>query len=285
VKARIYPATHDGTPDGKPVFLTQEEWDKKKRDSGPYVTACQMLLNPIAGSEQDLKPEWIRTYEVRPLTLNVYILADPADSKEKGTSNTAMAVIGLDSAHNKYLLDGLCHKLNLKERWEALKGFHKKWTAEPGIQGVYVGYEKYGMQADIQHFEQMQEIEGYYFPIQEVSWTRDSVQTKDDRIKRLVPDLSSWRFFWPYEGDETKRQREAKERGQPYLCSGPIKKINHEGKLYNLVQWVLTNEYALFPATTQKDFLDVLSRIYDMEDYIIPSHYTDADTLPAVAED
>jgi hypothetical protein len=284
-KARTYPATHDGTPDGKPVFLTQEEWDKKKRDMGPYTIACQMLLNPVAGSEQDLRPEWIRTWEVRPLTLNVYILADPADSKEKGTSNTAMAVIGLDANHNKYLLDGLCHKMNLKERWEALKGFHKKWTKEPGIQGVYVGYEKYGMQADIQHFQQMMEIENYNFPIEEVSWTKDSVNSKDDRIRRLVPDLSSWRFYFPYEGEETKKQREFKQNGQDYLCSSPIKKINHEKKVYNLVQWMIANEYMLFPATTQKDFLDVMSRIYDMPDYVIPGVYNESDTLPTVAED
>ena len=285
VKARIYPATENGTPDGKPVFLTDQEWSNKKNESGPYITACQMLLNPIAGSEQDLKPDWIRTWEVRPLTLNVYIICDPADSKEKGTSNTAMAVIGMDSAHNKYLLDGACHKMNLKERWEMLKELHKKWSKEPGIQGVYVGYEKYGMQADIQHFQQMMEIENYFFDIQEVSWTRDNINTKDDRIRRLVPDLSSWRFFFPYDGEPTKRQKEAKERGQDYLLSKPIKRVNHEKKVYNLVTWVLANEYMLFPATTNKDFLDVMSRIYDMEDYVIPGTYNEQDTMPAVMED
>ena len=285
LKARIYPATDDGTPDGKPILLTQKEWDDKKRDMGPYTIACQLLLNPLAGSEQDLKPEWIRHYEIRPLTLNVYIICDPADSKEKGTSNTAMAVIGMDTAHNKYVLDGACHKMNLRERWEMLKGLHKKWTAEPGIAGVYVGYEKYGMQADIQHYEQMMDIEKYWFPIQEVSWTRDNINTKDDRIRRLVPDLSSWRFFWPYQGEETKTQREAKERGQAYLCSQPIKRINQDKRVYNLSEWVIANEYMLFPATTNKDFLDVMSRIYDMDDYIVPGVYTDADTMPAVGED
>lgn len=285
VKARIYPATENGIPDGKPVFLTDQEWNNKKNESGPYITACQMLLNPIAGSEQDLKPDWVRTWEVRPMTLNVYIICDPADSKEKGTSNTAMAVIGMDANHNKYLLDGACHKMNLKERWEMLKELHNKWTKEPGIQGVYVGYEKYGMQSDIQHFNQMMEIENHFFDIQEVSWTRDNINTKDDRIRRLVPDLSSWRFFFPYDGEPTKRQKEAKERGQDYLLSKPIKRVNHEKKVYNLVTWMLANEYMLFPATTNKDFLDVMSRIYDMEDYVIPGTYNESDTMPAVMED
>ena len=285
VRARIYPATDDGTPDGKPVFLSQDEWTRKKQESGPYVTACQMLLNPIAGSEQDLKPEWIRTWEVRPHTLNVFILCDPADSKDRAACNTAMAVVGLDTAHNKYLLDGACHKMNLKERWEMLKSLHAKWTKEPGIQGVYVGYEKYGMQADIQHFQQMMEIENYFFPIEELSWTRDGINSKDDRIRRLVPDLSSWRFFFPYDGDETKRQRDVRSKGQGYLCSSPIKRINQDRKVYDLVKWFIANEYMLFPATTLKDFLDVLSRIYDMPDYVIPGIHNEQDTLPQVAED
>ena len=285
VRQRIYPATDTGTPDGKPVFWNAEVWEEKKKLNGPYHTACQLLLNPLAGSEQDLKPEWIRTWEVRPLTLNIYILCDPADSKEKGTSNTAMAVIGLDASHNKYLLDGACHKMNLKERWEMLKQLHKHWSREPGIQGVYVGYEKYGMQSDIQHFNEMMEIEGNFFNIEEVSWTRDNINTKDDRIRRLVPDLSSWRFFFPYDGEETKRQREAKDRGQDFLLSKPIKRISHDKKVYNLVTWVLANEYMLFPATTQKDFLDVMSRIYDMPDYVIPGVYNESDVMPAVMED
>ena len=285
VKSRIHPATDTGTPDGKSVFWTQEEWERKKQERGPYDTACQLLLNPIAGSEQDLKPEWIRTWEIRPFTVNAYIICDPADSKAKGSSNTAMAVILLDASHNKYLVDGYCHKMNLRERWENLKGLHRKWTAEPGIQGVYVGYEKYGMQSDIQHFEQMMQIEGYYFPLEEVSWTHDDTKAKDDRIKRLVPDLSSWRFFFPYEGSETKLQKEARLRGQEYLISKPIKQINQDKKLYNLVQWVLANEYMLFPATTQKDFLDVMSRIYDMEQYVIPQVDNPKDCMPEATID
>jgi hypothetical protein len=175
--------------------------------------------------------------------------------------------------------------MNLKERWEMLKKLHRHWTDQPGVQGVYVGYEKYGFQSDIQHFNQMMEIENYFFPIEEVSWTHDDTKAKDDRIKRLVPDLSSWRFFFPYEGEETKLQRETREAGRGHLVSKAIKGIDQDKKVYNLVQWVLNNEYLLFPATTQKDFLDAMSRIYDMPDYVIPGVYNEADTLPQVAED
>ncbi|SVC39695.1 uncharacterized protein METZ01_LOCUS292549, partial [marine metagenome] len=119
-ETRVYPATESGTPDGRPIFLTQEEWDKKKSSMGQYVLACQMLQNPIAGSEQVFKPEWIRRIEIRPRVLNIYILCDPAHSKKQSSDRTAIAVIGVDHAYNKYLLDGICHRMNLKERWESL---------------------------------------------------------------------------------------------------------------------------------------------------------------------
>ena len=279
--ARVYAATDDGTPDGKPVFLTQDEIDKKKLAMGPYTFACQMLQNPVAGSEQDLKTEWIRTYEIRPRTLNVYILGDPADSKEKASSNTAFAVWGVDAQFNKYLLDGACHKMNLKERWQMLKSLHQKWKMAPGVQMVKVGYEKYGMQADLQHFDQQMELEKYHFPIEEVNWTRDGINVKDDRIRRLVPDLASWRMFWPYQGDETSAQRKARHSGQGFLIAVPIKRKNHEGRIYNLVEWVIANEYTLFPATTQKDFLDAASRLYDM-DPKPPIIYDERELVPTV---
>ena len=82
-----------------------------------------------------------------------------------------------------------------------------------------------------------------------------------------------------------RHKREARERGQSYLVSKPIKQINHDRKLYNLVQWVLANEYMLFPATTQKDFLDVMSRIYDMDDYVIPMIDNPAHCMPEATVD
>jgi len=272
-KPRVYPATVDGTPDGEPVFLTQEAWAEKKKESSAYTIACQQLCNPLAGEEQEFRRDWIRRWEVRPKTLNVAILGDPASSKKKGSSNTAMAVIGTDASRNKYLLDGACHKMNLAERWNTLKYLRKKWINAPGVQSVTVGYEKYGMQADIEHFKEMMKIEKYSFPIEEVSWTRDDTNAKDDRIRRLIPDHQNWRFFYPWEPykdeagnliETTAQIRDAIERGQGNLIARPIKRRNHEGKIYNLVQWFIDNEYLFFPATTAKDFLDAMSRFYDL---------------------
>jgi len=289
---RIYPATDSGTPDGAPVLLSPKEWEKKKRDSSPRTIACQMLLNPLAGEEQELKPEWIRRWEIRPETLNVAICVDPASSKKKESCNSAFAVIGIDAAWNKYLLDGACHKMDLAARWRMLKYLRNKWIKQPGVQTVMVAYEKYGMQSDIEHYEQMMQIEKAAFPITEVSWPRDRTQgAKDDRIRRLIPDHQNWKFFYPeveydrvadqfnFKPRATKLQADAIKRGKPYLVATRIMRKDENGELYNVVERVIKNEYLFFPATTWKDFLDAMSRIYDL-DMRPPQVVREQDTLP-----
>lgn len=285
LNVRLYPATDDGTIDGKPVFMTQEAWDKKKNDESIYTIATQMLQNPASGSNQEFKPEFIRRYEIRPYTLNVYIMCDYAGSrKSTGSSNTAFAAVGVDHGSNKYLLDGAVHKMSLTERWEMLKKMRKYWLNQPGVQIVSVGYERFGAQSDIEHFELMMRLENEHFSIEELNWPADGQVAKDNRIRRLEPDLRNWRFFFPYQGDMTSTQAKAKRNKQEYLISRPIMRKNEEGKIYNVVEWFIKNEYLFFPNTTKKDLLDAMSRIYDMDPQP-PIIYKDSDTLPEVFED
>ena len=264
-ETRVYPATESGAPDGRPVFLTQEEWDKKKSSMGQYVLACQMLQNPIAGSEQVFKPEWIRRIEIRPRVLNIYILCDPAHSKKQSSDRTAIAVIGVDHAYNKYLLDGICHRMNLKERWESLLKTRKKWIRQPGVQVVKVGYERYGKDSDIEHFTEMQKIQNEYFPIEELAWPREGPGSKRDRVQRLQPDFENWRFFLaPSDDRVTKKQKEAFETGDASLIVRPIKQKDETGRIYDVTQRMIDNEFNLFPAV-HVDMLDAMSRIYDIE--------------------
>ena len=262
---RIYAATDTGLPDGSPVLLSDEQWLEKRKSLSLYVLSCQMLQNPLAGSLRECDEDWIRYYEIRPETLQVAILVDPASSKKQHTSNTAMAVLGIDHASNKFLLDGACHKMDLNERWKLLRGLHKKWSTAPGIGYVKVGYERYGALSDVQHYRTMMQIEGYWFDIIEVSWTRDRTQAKDDRIRRLLPDFANSKFWLPYSGRQTSLQRETIERNAAHLLAKPIKRINEEEKVYDLTEWFLDNEYRFFPASTQKDFMDAMSRVYDLE--------------------
>ena len=84
LKVRMYPATDNGLPNGKPVFLTEEAWAAKKLAQGPAVIACQQLMNPAAGNEAMFRKEWLSFIDIRPATLNVYIMVDPAHSKNAG---------------------------------------------------------------------------------------------------------------------------------------------------------------------------------------------------------
>ena len=282
---RIYPATDDGTIDGNPVFLTKEAWELKIKETSLYNLACQQLQNPNAGNMSEFKPEYIRTYEVRPLTLNVYIMCDYAGSRSSsGSSRTAFAVIGVDHSLNKYILDGACHRMSLTERWTMLKSLRNKWLRAPGVQHLSVGYERFGAQSDIDYFEEKMREGNDSFPIMELNWPRDGDVAKDNRIRRLEPDFRNWGIFVPYEGELSRKQKAAKDAGMEYLISNQIRNINEEGKVYNLMEYFIKTEFLFFPNTTAKDFLDALSRIYDM-DYTAPVIYDESDVLPETEED
>ena len=262
---RIYAATDNGLPDGKPVFLTQQAWDEKKTAQGPATIACQMLQNPAAGNEAMFRKEWLSFIDIRPATLNVYIMVDPAHSRKKGSDNTAMAVVGIDSGGNKYLLDGYRHKMGLRERWEALRGLRKVWMAQPGVQMVKVGYERYGMQADLEYFEERMRVEKDAFEIVELNWVSDGAQAKDDRVQRLQPDFITHRFYLAaVTQSETANQKRIREQGQSFRIFKPVNRRDHEGNLYSLNKGFL-EEYLTYPLSAKKDLIDAVSRVYDME--------------------
>ena len=263
---RIYAATDSGLPDGKPVYLTEDQWSEKKKRSSNYMIACQMLQNPLAGNELEFKPEYIRRYELRPEVMNVAILVDPASSMKKGSSDSAFTVIGLDAQYNKYFLDGAIHKMSLSERWTLLKNLRTKWLNRPGIQVVKIGYEKYAHQTDIEHFTEMMKIEGISFIIDPVSWPKDNAEgSKRERIRRLLPDHQNWKFFYPYDGPETTLQKTAKICGKGHLISQPIKRKNQDGRVYDVVSYIINQEMMFFPATVKMDGLDSMSRFYDLQ--------------------
>ena len=262
---RIYPATHDGSPDGKPVLLSEEAWKDKKIKQGPATIACQMLQNPAAGTQAMFSIEHLRYADIRPGTVNIYILCDPASSKKKGSDRTAMPVIAVDAARNKYLVDGYHHKMSLPERWTALSGLRKHWMNQPGVQGVYVGYERYGMRSDLEHFEEKMLASKDSFDIKELAWPTEGPGSKYDRIQRLYPDFAQGKFFLPLATEgETKNQRKMRDEGQPFRILKPTKRRDHEGNLYELNK-NLVAEYLTYPFSVHDDFLDAASRIYDME--------------------
>jgi hypothetical protein len=290
---RIYAATENGTLDGKPVFLTDDAWAKVKKEQRSQV-AAQFLQNPLAGEANLFTPRWLIPYWVRPTVLNVYIAIDPSLGRNKTSDRTAIVVVGIDGGGNRYLLDGYCHRMPLSERWERLKALHKKWSSMPGVQLVKTGLERYGMQSDLEYFEERMRIERYWFEIMEVGWTGErGGESKKARVGRLEPYFREGSFFVPgrvwhagagnaelharwflvEDSDEIKyracpglhaEERRAKTNGERWRLMEPIMRRDEDGNIYDLVR-VFFEEYALFPFSPRDDLLDAMSRVEDMD--------------------
>lgn len=265
VKPRIYAATHDGTRDGKPVFLSPEVWEDKKRKQTSSVLAAQMLQNPAAGNNAIFSKEWLKFSDIRPATLNVYILCDPASSKKKGSDRTAIPVIGIDSAGNRWLLDGYHHRMTLSERYAAIKGLRKVWMAMPGVQLVKVGYERYGSTSDLEYFDEMMQRDKDAFEIVELAWPREGPGSKIDRVQRLEPYFRAGRFYLPaVVQEETKAQARVRAEGQPFRVYSPTFRMDEEKRRYSLNKSLL-DEYLVFPFGVHDDLIDAISRIEDID--------------------
>ena len=265
-KVRMYPATEDGTFTGKPVLWSETFNEQMKLEQGEAVYATQCLQNPLAGNQKMFNVEDLQVYEVRPETLVVYILIDPARSKKTDSDNTAMVVVGLDYAANKYVLDGFNHKMDLQERWQNTARLYQRWRTATGVQALYVGYESFAAQADLDYFHEQQNLNKLHFPITELSWPREGGGSKVDRVQRLGPDMRSHKIFLPYPTDDknlTVSQRKMTQ-GYDYRIARKIKRKDQNNETYDVAE-ELKSQIFYFPYGGKKDLVDALSRIYDME--------------------
>ncbi len=233
-KERIYPGTVDGRPDGEPVFKTAEQLAELRRIMGPYTFSTQILQNPLADETQGFKKDWLCWHGGSDGSgQNIYIIVDPASEKKKTSDFTSFWVVGLGEDENYYILDAVRDRLNLEQRGDVLFQLHKKWRP------MNVGYEKYGMQADIEHFKYRMRKQNYNFGIQELG----GHVAKNDRIKALIPLFAAGRMYFP----------------------DSLFKTNYEGKLEDLVDIFINQEYLAFPVPVHDDMLDCLARILDPE--------------------
>ena len=228
---RIYPATDDGTFTGKPVLFTQEAFESKILDR--FAAASHLLCDPLADDALGFSEAWLQYYnELRNhLKWNYYILVDPANDKKKKSDYTVIVVIGLAPDNNYYLVDAIRDRLNLQERTKKVFEMVRKWNPKN------VGYERYGMQSDIEHIRYVMEHEGYRFRITELGGQMGKVE----RIRRLVPIFAESRFFLPRR----------------------LLFVDYTGKTRDFVAEFINDEYKTFPVSTHDDMCDGISRICD----------------------
>ena len=232
---RLHAATVDGSVEGEPVLLTRDMLAQKRRDMGPYVFNSQMLQNPVADGNQGFKRAWLNFHSSTEFShTNRYILIDPANEKKSGNDYTVMTVVGLGPDENYYVIEWVRDRLSLTERGDALFRLHRKHKPKG------VGYEQYGMQADISYLKDKMKRDNYNFKITPLG----GKLAKADRIKALIPIF---------------------EQGRVYLPD-TCHKTNYEKKTEDLTEIFLTHEYDTFPVCTHDDMLDCLARILHVDD-------------------
>jgi phage terminase large subunit-like protein len=244
---RIHPATKNGKVGGEPMFFDRQILDEKRAAMGPYVYSCQMLLDPVADDVQGFKTDWLRYYDKDPPRLmNKYLIVDPAGAKKKENDYTVMALLGLAEDKNYYLLDGIRDRLNLTERARMVFRFVRKWYPDR------IGYEKYGMQADVEHINDAMDRERFRFNIIELG----GPIPKNDRIRKLIPIFENGRFWMPRR----------------------LLFVDNEGKTRDFIREFLDDEYTAFPVSVHDDVFDCFARVVDPD--LGAGFPTAQDTIP-----
>jgi len=226
--------------DGNPAYCSDEKFNDIRKKLSTKVFALQILLDPTkskAESDLGFKDDWLEFYDEVPprRMLNVYGLVDPAGDTPDSNSQFALWIIGVGADRRARVLDIVLDKYDLEECWQVIFERQQKWEC------LRWGYEKYGMQRDIEHYKyRMRELH-YSFAILPLGGVRRS---KDQRIGELVPWFKERRIILP--------------RRLVYKAK--------DGREVDLVKYFREREYALWPYNPrQRDLLDALARLTDTE--------------------
>jgi predicted phage terminase large subunit-like protein len=215
---------------GKPVLLSQKEYDNKRATLDAKTWASQMLQSPVGEGELMFDINHLQYYTERPKGLNLYLFADTAMEQKKSSDYTVMTVIGLGRDKCYYLVDMIRDKLKLSQRMDAL--FHLNETYNP----LLTFYEKNANRSEGESIRTEMERRQYRFPLIEM----DQTGAKKDRIGLLEPLFRAGRIILP-----ERLIYQQKWNGQPR----------------DLVQDFIQHEYAAYPSVPHDDMLDCLANI------------------------
>lgn len=211
-----------------PEWFTPQMIEQAKREPRTWSALYQQEPRPIGGGE--FRREWVNHWINPPATGNKVIVVDPASGKYKDRGDyTSMWVVGPGQDGNLYVVDGVRDRLNLTERSATLFELVRKW--KPAL----VGYEQYGLQADIEFIRTEQERQQHRFRIVELG----GGVKKEDRIRRLIPLFETGRMWFPKS----------------------LNKVCSDGVSRDLVNDFIEQEYLSFPVSAHDDAIDCLARI------------------------
>lgn len=238
-KVRRYPCyeldDNDEITD-KTALYPKEFLQSERAAMGQYTFACQMLLDPVADSQQGFNVKWVKHYQRSPRDERVgrvvYLIADPAGIDEKDKDQTAMVVLGVGADRKIRLLDAIYDQINLTMRWRKLRQLHERWRP------THTLYERLGKDPEVEYMREKMMQEGYVFNIQEVGGNTK----KEYRINRLIAPFENGDFLLPY---RLTYRREFDKRE------------------IDIVETLVNIEMKGYPSTNNDHLLDAISRIYD----------------------
>lgn len=255
--ARIHPCYVTG-PDGKlvPVMRTAEYLEELRKNTLGFVFASQQMCDPSQASVFRFQDDWIAErcteediYERRG-EFNWYIMVDPANTKNKQSDYTAMAVIGTHRDKRYYIPDMVRDKLVQSERKNELFKLVSKWTTPDGRKPI-VFEEQSGLLSDMEYFRNEMIQERFWFELRAVT-TRPRIRAdlrmsgvamKHQRILALEP------FF----------------RAHRIVLAESVMRLNSSGNQEDMMQSFIMQEYHNYPYGDHDDMLDSISRIADAE--------------------
>lgn len=246
------PATHDGTPNGNPVLLSERRIAELK--ANPKTFFPQQLLNPTPQGTASLDPKLLVEVQASdiPKTLYKFMLIDPAgvDRNREGDA-WAIGVVGVDpfiddvGASNIYLLDLVLQPL---DEVQAITEVVSMYLRNGRV--IKLGVEKVAMNSTEVHVANALRAKGRLVSQEtgNLVLLRPAGRSKQERIERALP--------WP-------------------LAQGRIKISSAIPKAY---KDRLKTEMERFPFW-HDDGIDMLSYIYDLiNDYRFPKHVTDSES-------
>jgi|SRR6267154_47155 len=217
-----------------PERIGLEDIKQLKVEIGAYGFAGQYQQRPSPEGGGKFRREWLQYYDnIYHADLVTYMLVDPAYTKTENSDYTAIWIIGAGQDGNLYVVDIVRDKLNVREKEDLIFELHKKYTPQ-------VHYEAGGTQRDADWLREAMEDRNYRFQIIETKCPRSL--SKTDRISRLVRYFAEGKIYLP-------RQ---------------LFKTDWQGRLVDVVEQFVQEEYLAFNAGKHDDLLDALSRICDI---------------------
>jgi predicted phage terminase large subunit-like protein len=219
-----------------PERFTKAGIETIKEQMGSFEFASQYLLNPIPKEDQKFLPEWFERLDfyydpsiLANLKLKIDMYVDPAAARNKKSDYTAIAIIGVDTNHTKYLIEILRDKLSPEERTNLVLEKAKQHNIHK------IHYETVGFQdTDCYIINRKSREENYYLDIIEI---KASGASKKDRIQGLQPLYERGDIRWP------KNMRYTSQ---------------YDGKSHDMNQELL-DEFFMFPFGEHDDMIDAHS--------------------------